>query len=34
MVLTDGVANVGLGSFGGRGADANEFYDKVGQFAE
>ena len=37
IVCTDGMANVGLGSFrgyGGEGADALAFYDKVGALAE
>ena len=34
IVLTDGMANVGLGSFNRGQNEANEFYDKVGQLAE
>lgn len=33
IVLTDGMANVGLGSFN-QGQSANEFYSRVGQLAE
>lgn len=33
IVLTDGMANVGLGSFN-QGPVANEFYSRVGQLAE
>ena len=36
IVCTDGMSNVGIGSFGygGQNAGAQEFYDKVGELAE
>lgn len=36
IVCTDGMANEGLGSFGYSGSnseEANQFYEKVGQYA-
>ena len=34
IVLTDGMANVGLGTFRGNNQNAEAFYDRVGAFAE
>ena len=34
IVLTDGMANVGLGTFRGNDQNASAFYDRVGAFAE
>jgi len=35
IILTDGMANIGVGTFtGGRGQQATEFYEKVGRYAE
>lgn len=34
IVLTDGMANVGLGSFNYGEQNANQFYDRVGTLAE